>query len=292
MNIQIQKVLHLDKELAKKNPKLHGEFLITEKYEGWFVYILYDAAAQIWRLPHSSAGRVIPAFEHTTSWFNILPKPKQSGMLIAEAYLYDTPFPILNGIFNRSKGNYRCEDVIFKCHDWVTFGDNKPAITRYKELQYLLQNNKYWKHIHPVTLLAATEYNEKSWEQYFENIVNMGGEGIIAKRASSLYSYGKRNSDLLKKKLECTVDCLATDIEIGEGEKGNLSVTLISHRKNGTKIRTVINAHKYQDICLNHPEQILDNIVSIKAMEEYEDGTLRQPVFMYPRPDKEINDYD
>jgi len=293
-SIAIQKVLHLKEELKKKNPKLQGNYLITEKFEGWFVYVPYDAITKTWGSPISSAGRLIPSMEHTSAWFNKLPKPNISGMLIAEAYIPEIPFQIMNGYFNRSVGNYKCDEVIFKCHDFIRYGYNYNAADRYIELAKLLdyENNPNEDKIHRVPLLAVTTYNKDLWNLHFNKVIDKGGEGIVAKRETSLYAYGKRNADLLKLKLECTVDCLAIAVEIGTGEKGNLSVTLVSQRKNGIKIRTVINSHKYQKILIETPEVIIGKVVTIKAMEEYPDKQLRQPVFMYPRPDKDINDYE
>ena len=294
VSIKPQKVLRLSDELAKKTPKLQGNYLLTEKVDGWFVSVPYNAATQTWGSPISSAGRLIPSMEHTSTWFNKLPKPTHSGMLIAEAYIPEVPFQIMNGYFNRSIGNYRCDDVIFKCHDFVQFGVASNALARYTDVGLLLSelNNPHADKIHRVPLLQVAEYNEKLWKDTFTKVTDEGGEGIVAKRATSLYSPGKRNADLVKLKLECTVDCLAVEVEIGTGEKGNLSVTLISQRKNGIKVRTVINAHKYQKILIEAPEVIIGKVVTIKAMEEYPDKQLRQPVFMYPRPDKDINDYD
>lgn len=294
ISIAIQKVLHLKEELKKKNPKLQGNYLITEKFEGWFIYVPYDAITKTWGSPISSAGRLIPSMEHTSAWFNQLPKPYTSGMLIAEAYIPEIPFQIMNGIFNRSVGNCHCYDVVFKCHDWVEFGTQQTALQRYGRLGDLLHEdfNNYTDKIQRIPLLVITDYNEQLWDNYFNKVIDKGGEGIVAKRETSLYSFGKRNADLLRLKLECTVDCLAIGVEIGTGEKGNLSVTLISQRKNGIKIRTVINSHKYQKILIETPEVIIGKVVTIKAMEEYSDKQLRQPVFMYPRPDKDINDYE
>ena len=292
-SIAIQKVLHLKEELKKKNPKLQGKYLITEKFEGWYVYVPYDAVTRQWGSPISSSGRLIPSMEHTVSWFNKLPNPSISGMLIAEAWIPNTPFPILNGLFNKSVGNFACHDVVFKCHDFVGFDIQKSALARYNSLGALIEDSFVdQERIHRVPLLAVSSYNKDLWDKLFDEVANRGGEGIVAKRETSFYAYGKCNADLLKLKLECTVDCLAVEVEIGTGEKGNLSVTLISQRKNGIKVRTVINAHKYQKILMETPEVIIGKVVTIKAMEEYPDKQLRQPVFMYPRPDKDINDYE
>ena len=288
-----QKVLSLHKELEKKKPNLSGIFLLQEKIEGWYVEVYYNAQTQTWGSPVSSAGRTIPAFEWTQALFQQLPKPTYNCKLIAEAYLEDTPFPILNGIFNRSIGDYACKDVVFKCHDFVVLEGpeaNAKALDRYKTLKELLSVRRQELHIVPVLLAAA--YEELLWKKYFEDIINAGGEGIVAKRAHGVYSAGKRNSDLLKLKLECTVDCKAVELEETVGDKGNNSLVLISKRKNGTLIRTVIGNHTDQNLFRSNPNVVIGKVVTIKAMEEYPDGQLRHPCFKCIRTDKHEEDYE
>lgn len=282
MSFKPQKVLHLKDELSKKNPKLHGEFLITEKIDGWYVYFEYLNGR--WHSPRSSAGRVIPAF----SWLdNVqLPKPKGDAVLIAEAYLPDTTFQITNGIFNRSTGDCLCKEAIFACHDLILLSSSSvPAIERYKELEKFISLTNYFsfKLNKPLEIAA---YDNDLWLRTFDKVVEKGGEGIVAKRTSSLYLPGKRNSDLLKLKLECTVDLLAVRLEEGIGEKGNPSLTLVSRRKNGVEVRTVISKHSDQIRFRTTQEAVIGKVVEVKAMEELQDGQLKQAVFVRVREDK------
>lgn len=287
-NFKMQKCLHLKDELAKKNPKLQGDFIITEKYEGWYTTVYYDG--EKFHNPVSSAGREIPAF----SWVaNLLNTPKlghnKPFMLIAEAYLEDTPFETLNGIFNRSKGDCLCREVIFKVHDAVPLDIAVPAVNRMLFLRQIIAilNNSSTQYVAP---LYTGEYSESIWNHYFEFITSNGGEGIVAKRASAFYQQGKRNSDLLKLKLECTVDALAIQLLEDIGEKGNPSLTLVSQRKNGIVIKTVISKHSDQKLFREDAGNVLGKVVQIKAMEEYSNGQLRQPVFQYIRHDKQPED--
>jgi len=282
----IQKVLHLKTELEKKTPKLQGNFLVTEKFEGWFVTIYYSHATKSWSAPLSSSNRMIPSMFWTQELFNKLPKPDESCFLIAEAYLEDTPFHILNGIFNRSVEGCSCKEVVFKVHDIVY--PNKPnltAIERYNLLRYL-ELYKIGAHAQRVPILYAGTYDKDHWQRIFDSITEKGGEGIVAKRESGIYSYGKRNSDLLKLKLECVVDLLAVRLEQSVTEKGNLSLVLVSKRYNGVEIRTVINSHELQEKFIADSSAIIGKVVEIKAMEQFKDGQLRQPTFHCIRHDK------
>ena len=291
---EMQKVLYLKNALELKKPKLQGEFLITAKIEGWFVKIHFDHKLGIWYAPTSSANRVIPSMAWSVELFNQLPKPKEDCFLIAEAYLEDLPFEIANGIFNRSIANCHCRDVVFKLHDIVFKSNVLTAYQRQAKLRELLEycNAQQANHLHQLPILLAAPYHEVLWREQFENVVSNGGEGIVAKRTCALYSHGKRNTDLLKLKLECTVEALADRLEEGIGEQGFPSLTLISKRKNGTEIRTVIGRHEDQSKFRGNPYSIIGKVVQLKAMSEYEDGKLRQPVFQFIREDKLPSEID
>lgn len=288
MSFKPQKVLSLAKALELKTPKLNGTYIITEKFDGWYVYFEYLNGR--WHSPRSSAGRVVPAF----SWLdNVqLPKPKGDAILIAEAYLPDTSFQVTNGIFNRSIGDCSCKEVIFACHDLILLGDSPAtAIERYKELEKFISLTNYFsfKLNKPLEIAA---YDNDLWLKTFDKVVEKGGEGIVAKRTSSLYFPGKRNSDLLKLKLECTVDLLAVRLEEGIGEKGNPSLTLVSRRKNGVEVRTVISKHSDQQLFRATPEAVVGKVVEVKAMESFQDGQLKQAIFSRVRLDKTTTDID
>lgn len=287
-----QKVQALKDALKLKTPKLHGNYFITEKIEGWFVYIGYNKKLDLWISPRSSTGRIIPALEHTVEYFSKLPKPHTDCILITEVALEDTPFHITNGILNRSVGNYKCENPLFYFHDiYYPQAPHTSYQTRYHSIQDLEDyfNQDYFRLL---PILHVGEFDLDVWKHYFDKIANAGGEGIVGVRENSLYLPGKRTSDILKLKLECTIDCLADSLEEGFGKKLEPSLTLISKRKNGAKIRTVISKHEDQERFRSNPSCILGKVVEIKAMEEYEDGTLRQPVFKYIREDKTIEDID
>ncbi len=285
-----QKVLHLKDALKLKSPKLQGNYFITEKFDGWYVQIPYNYTEREWEYPVSSNGRIIPAFKWVKKYLKTVnfPKPNADCYLIIEAIIPDTPFHILNGIFNRSIGDCTCTDVIFKVHD-IVFLTTAFAASRMKILdEYDFSSTKDL--LQKVAILDYIPYSNYHWQYWLDTIVNRGGEGIVAKRESGLYLPGKRTTDLLKLKMEVTLDLLADRIELTTGDKGQEGVTLISKRKNGVEVRTVINAHK--DIDYFKQNNISNIVVEIGAMEELENGQLRQPVFRCFREDKLPEDID
>jgi hypothetical protein len=289
--LQPQKVLHLSKALALKTPKLDGMFLLTEKFDGWYVQIEYRKLEDRWYSPVSSRLRGIPSIAWSVELFDKLPKPHYDCIIIAEVVIPDVSFHITNGILNRTVGNFVCKDIVFKIHDVIFPKLCTSAGTRWRYLQELDVSNAA-NYLHKVELLATGFYERVLWDKLFNEVIDSGGEGIVAKRADAYYSPGKRNSDLLKLKLECTVDCIADRVETTIGDKGNLGVTLISKRKNGVEIRTVINSLVLQDTLLHNPNTVIGKVVELHAMNELEDGQLRQPTFYCIREDKSIDEID
>lgn len=285
-----QKVLHLKDALSLKNPKIYGDYVVSEKYEGWDTTIYFDGKA--FHNPLSSAGREIPAFE----WVGEALSRKQiysaPFVLKAEAYLFDTPFQILNGIFNRSVGNYWCRDVVFMVHDFIPLDEYTISAERRAMLRDNLLDHMESRLLRKARELYKGEYDKTLWNELFMEVADNGGEGIVAKRLASPYSPGKRNADILKLKLECTRECLVDRVEVGKGEKGNTSYTIVSKRRNGTEIRTVMS--RLSDIAeyLRDPSYIVGKVIQVKAMEEYPDGQLRQPVFQFIRYDKTPEEID
>lgn len=290
----IQKVLYLEDELKKKKPKLQGEWLITEKYEGWYVYLLYDASTGLWTTPYSSRGRKIPSLKFMHERLNlILPKPMTNHMLIAEAYIFDMAFPQLNGLLNRSKGNCDCLDTVLMCHDLIDLSNpNRNALDRFKQTSEIITHKGKQDWLQPAKVISTETFSKDNWERYKNQIIEAGGEGIVAKRLTSGYSFGKRNADLIKLKPRLTFDLLAESVKIGVGEKGNPSYVITCRRKDLTEIKVVVNRHEDQDTLKNNPDKILGKVVTVKAMEEYPNGKLRQPTFAWVRHDDIDKDID
>lgn len=293
LNFQMQKCLHLKEELKKKNPNLSGKWIFRPKKDGWYVYFQYEQRTKTWFAAKSSSNRTIPAFYwmFAEGLLAQLPKPEQDAVLIAEAIIPDLLFPETNGIFNRSVGNFACRDMEFWCHDLVYTNNTKTALEREGILTMFMEMNKvsYFKHLEVDNIW---DYQPVLWDRTFDRYILNGEEGFVAKQQLSVFHFGKRNASLLKRKLEIEVDCLAVRLEETTGDKGNNSLTLVSKRKSGTEIRTVINRHSLQNVWRTDNSLVIGKVVTLKGMEIYEDGQIRQPTFYCIRHDKETEDYE
>lgn len=279
-----QLVLHLHKEEAKKKPKLLGDYIVTEKLDGIYVYI--DYINDNWQVPHSRAGRPIPAFEHVKDeLFELLEPPSVPTRFIAEAtHLTIKDFHTINGIFNRSVGNYKCEEVIFTFHDMVEFGRlHVPAAERLEQLECWYHEDNDWLSeiftIECADTLAETSDKEE-WLEHFYRVKESGGEGIVLKHVDSPYYPDKRNSSLMKIKLEEQLVLHCVDVFYTVGEKGHSNLNATFRRNSGTEV--VVRIGRYEDIV--KIEEDKDFILGKPCLIEYMcevvvGGSLREPRF-------------
>ena len=291
-----QKVLHLYLEEEKKNPKLQHEYIVSEKLDGWFTTFAYSMEYG-WHLPLSSAGREIPAFSHMLEHIEKLPTPKTSGMFIAEAYMPGVPFHTQNGIYNRSKGNYQATDVQFYIHDFVETGtysptiiDKRDALTRYRALNSICLPSEGGKlNLHKI--IEVTNDKDR-WYEHFADIVSQDGEGVVLKQASGIYQPDKRNSSLMKIKLEDTFDLHCIEMYNTVGDKGNSNLNLMLIDSFGTKVPVRIGKHEDVTSFRANSSLILDKVVEIKCMKKNKDGSYREPRFKCIREDKTLREID
>jgi ATP-dependent DNA ligase len=194
-----------------------------------------------------------------------------------EAYIPGLDFHSMNGIFNRSVGDYHCKDVVFFLHDMIGLGHSLAltALQRYNVLKYwdILGNVR----VHPI--LAVSD-NKDIWLKYFNDVKETGGEGVVLKQASGLYYPDKRNSSLMKIKLEDRFHLLCTDMFYTVGDKGHSNLNITLRRKSGTEIVVRVGKHDDIDKIENDKEYVLGKVCLIECMTEITPGgMLREPRF-------------
>ena len=291
-----QKVLHLRLEKEKKKPKLDNIYLVTEKFDGWFGFIDYHPETG-WGYPRNES-RVIPSWMFAKEYFErFIPTPRTATRFIFEAIIYDTPFHILNGIFNRKRED--AKDVIFILHDalrldsfWIEGRKDNLAGERYK---YLLETELPYniddRHRLSIAPLLAVSKHELVWNDCFEKVIDNSGEGIILKAEDGIYTPGKRNSSLMKMKLEETFDLLVIDMFWTTGEKGNPSLNLKLQNKYG--IEVCVRVPKDKDIAkFTTKENPIGSVAMINCMKKLEDGSYRETRFQVIRYDKQPHEID
>ena len=294
--MEAQKVLSLHKELLKKKPQLQGEYMLSVKEDGWYLTIDYWNGE--WQPIRSSAGREIPSTSILHKLiFDKLPRPNKNVRLIMEGTIKGHDFYSMNGLFNRSVGDFLLDpqSVLFYVHDcipldtyFITKTLENQAIERWKTLSQLdISNVKDSIILHaPIDVCGYGEL----WYRHFNEVIEQGKEGIVCKRTTSLYTPGKRNSDLVKIKLEETFDLHCVDMQLSYGEKGNSSTNLLLVDKRGTQV--IVRIGKDKDIASFSLSSPVGKVVEIACMGKTPAGSYRQPVFKTIRNDKVYGDID
>lgn len=280
--IKMQKALHLKDALKKKNPKIDGDYIITEKIDGWYGYLDY-MPNQGWEAIRSSSGRIIPSMTWLSSILKeSLPYSRYKTRLVFEITIPDTPFHILNGILNRK--NEQAESAVIVCHDVINLEKPVLAYRRMRELQDVFRTVTNLK-IAEVLRISA---NRAKWELDFKAVVDAGGEGIVMKQADGVFLPGKRNSTLLKWKEEITLDLEVVQVYETIGKKGEPALSLKLRRISGVEIAVVVPKDVDRIAWTNDPSLVVGKVAEIKAMKELANGKLREPRFKCLREDKTI----
>ena len=282
----IHKAVHLEDALAKKTPQTHGRFFITEKFNGWWVRLQHNG--EDWLPVQTAAYREAPALAYQSNLMNKCKwqLPKWPFYLIAEAIIPGMAFETANGKFNKKTESAERYAPAFMVHDLIVPRATFTAAERLQLLTDFFRHN--YKNFVPslgmykadLLLPEPVPYDEVKWRTLFDTIVTRGGEGIVAKRSTSLYLEGKRTSDLLKLKMECQKDCKIVRFEQTVGKKDNPGFIMHVERANGIIIPVAVGKHTDRAKFIATPEAYIGKIAVINAMSEYkETGTLQQPVY-------------
>jgi ATP-dependent DNA ligase len=296
-DLKPQKALHLYTDLDKKKPKSTGhEYMVTEKKDGWYGY--YDSTDGHIR---SRAMRIIPSLEmvsrHLKSQVQDIVELRGQFRIIFEiTHATVEDFYTLNGMLN-SHAVLDPSEIVLYAHD-LLLEDNptETASERYNNLYHLA--SKYspscvWDTpvLEVANLITTTKYQD-TWQALAETVWASGGEGVILKRADSVYESGKRNANLLKIKEEVTLDLLVIGVTEGKDAFSGMVGALIVRDKSGRE-------HHVSGMSIAQREQwwacqldIVGSIVEVKAMKVNKDGSLREARFKSIRHDLTIADLD
>lgn len=112
-----------------------------------------------------------------------------------------------------------------------------------------------------------------------ERVQNIGGEGVMFKRLTSVYTEGRRNASLLKVKFRHDIDCVVTEMGI-EG-KQNMGLSLW-HTDSGQ----FVNVGECTALAGDGPNVKLGDVVTIVCHGASSGNRIVQPTFPKLRHDK------
>jgi len=289
-----QKALHLYQELEKKRTKIALDtFAIFEKYDGWYGSKRVDTDPLVKTHIMSRANRIIPSLSSFSTQIREREYQKGvylNGTIIFEILVENVPvFKDLNGILNRSKAPCQAKGAYIMVHDFIPDVLPMPFMERYslvREYVTALQ--------HPNVKLApivgagghdrVQEVAEAIWER--------GGEGAIGKNTMSLYSPGKRNKDIIKVKMEVTLEGVVVGIVEGKGKYVGTTGAIQVRMKSGLVHEVSGMSDDERDAWYDTPNLIIGSVVELQAMQVLENGSLREGRFKAVRYDKDVSEID
>ncbi len=132
-----------------------------------------------------------------------------------------------------------------------------------------------------VNLLPSAETTEHKTLLY-HNIRSRGGEGVMIKSKTGLYTSGRRSSGTLKCKFTRTADCIC--LEVQRGGKASISLGLLDGQGN------VIDVGGCSVTGRRGEGLKVGDVVEVRYLYLGNGGRLYQPVFLRRRTDKSIHE--
>src|SRR6185312_10256802 len=183
---------------------------------------------------------------------------------------------------------------------------NKPLTERKKLLQKIIPRGEIVKY---------ADHIETKGKDLFKEINKLEMEGIMAKKATSLYYPGRRTNEWLKIKEHKTQDALIAGFTQGRGARKHFGALILAVKKGNTltyigHTGTGFNEEKLKDLlALLKPlirksspfnERVVTNmpvtwvepklVCEVKYTQQTKAGSLRHPVFLKLREDKPENE--
>lgn len=266
--------------------------MIFEKHDGWYgsLHLGHGDVGII-----SRNGRRVPSVDWLareicerakTNWLG-------SGRLIFEILVHGAPlFKDLNGILNRTKAPCQAKYAYIRVHDFIP--DHNKTLKCHmrwqvaKEVVASLGHNR----VHLANFLGSTNKLGNLGEIIAECVWADGGEGVILKRCDSVYAEGKRNSDLMKIKLELSLDLVVVNVLKGDGKYSNTLGSIVCKNKAGNTFTISGMTDDQRRDWWFDPTQIVGKVVEVNAMCMLPNGSLREPRFKAVRYDKNPTEID
>jgi len=285
-----QKPLHLYKAEELKTPKhLDKEYMIFEKYDGWYGYY---SDGHI----YSFANRIVPSVQWLADAISAeFDRTGYSGRLVFEILLgNETDFHTLNGVLNRKRES--ADFAYVRVHDFLSNINFKPCTLTNKERYYVACDivarlNHSRVLVAPLIAITSAVWR---WRELCEEIWSQGGEGIIMKQSDAEYKWGGRDTTLLKIKCECTFEALVVGLVAGKrGGKYAASLGALQVQTKDGTVHTVSGMSDNERLLWwsNH-DFIMGQVVECQAMSKLSDGSYREPRFKAVRHDKTKEDID
>jgi bifunctional non-homologous end joining protein LigD len=246
------------------------------------------------------------------SFLNLYPKVGKALSLIKEDVVFDGEIVVMNEDnkpdFQKLQqyDMHRSLPLLYYVFDCLSYQGKSithlPLLERKEIARKVISEN---------SIIVFSDHVKADGVDFFDRVVNMDLEGMIAKRADSIYQIGKRSRDWLKIKNHNTQEAIIAGYTAPRGSrtligalvlgiKENNKLRYIGHTGTGFSNEALTALHKklqpFKRKTSPFDEKIPVNgqvtwiepelVCAIKYSEVTEDGILRHPVYMGLRIDK------
>ena len=264
--LQIGMIIKKDKTKYSKPPK---GWLMAEKFDGFRALFLYeiinDEPVGKFYSRNNKPFNAPDWFLESMPPYNLL----QDKILDGELWAGRDNFQFMGPVRKKIPIPEEWLSIQYQVYDVI--GENIPFVQRLKDLKKIvnftqkawnirLKNEEFYlpneETIEPPLIFAQQTKikSEKMMREYYQNIIDNGGEGIIIKHPESLYENG-RSSYMLKVKPAFDRECIITDYKLGEGKYTGLLGSFIC--------KPLINHDTYMSI-----DQDENHIFTLSGMDD------------------------
>jgi DNA ligase-1 len=279
--------------------KITRDFLITLKLDGNRNVALYDY----------TGVKMFTRQGHVNEGFGDI--EADVAKYLPKGFVYDGEFISRNTKGLKSEDLYRettsavrtggvKKDIVFHIFDMVHLSDFKKGYSPTPAYIRKSQLHKYMKDIPETVCIKEVPvlYHGSDKERVIEllrEVLAQDEEGLMVNMAGAGYS-SKRTKDLLKVKEMQSIDLRIVGFEEGEGKyKGTLGSIQVKYKGNLVKVGSGYK-DEIRDFIWSNQNTLLGTIIEVQFHKESKnaktgDASLRFPVFLRFRPDKDEESY-
>lgn len=267
-------------------------YAFEEKIDGVRAIVTYDAGSGTITIANRSGNDITLAFpEVTDAVAGVTP----TIVLDGEIVLRNGTFGDLNGrakvtVAGKASAKAEAMPAKFVAFDVLHYGGQDLIHLPYTERRRMLLA------IGEAFADPAFEVVRASFDgrAFFEQVKAEGGEGVIAKKITSTYAYGKRAPEWVKFKATQSVTCIAVSYEPGKGARaafGAMHLAMIGGAKPQYvgRVGSGLSAAAISE-CKAGLDSGAFVVVEIETLGRTPDNKLRFPVFKGIRSDLTVHD--
>ena len=255
------------------SPLLANKWSVDKDPTGWWMSEKLDGIRAIWdgKKLISRLGNPFPA----PQWF--LDKlPKNDGMILdGELFTERKNFQETVSIVRNSGLNNKWKKIKYMVFDIPSINDIFETRQQYLTRFLDTHSSDYIKLLEQKKCIGA-----KQLETMLENIISLGGEGVMLRQPKSKYVEGRSNT-LLKVKNFYDAEAIVIEIADGRGRHQGRMGALICKMESGKQFRVGTG---FSDAIRNNPPKV-GSIITYRFQELTKDKLPRFPSFVGPRID-------